>query len=77
MVQLKVRKFGNSLGVVLPKEVVRRLQTAEGEHLLLVEAPGGAYSIAPHETQEEVDKQMKIAELGMVRYRNTLRILAK
>jgi putative addiction module antidote len=77
MVELKVRKFGNSLGVVLPKEVIQRLQTAEGEHLLLVEAPGGTYSIAPHETQEEVDKQMKIAELGMVRYRNTLRILAQ
>ena len=77
MVQLKVRKFGNSLGVVLPKEVIQRLQTAEGEHLLLVEAPGGTYSIAPHEIQEEVDEQMRIAELGMVRYRNTLRALAQ
>ena len=28
MVELKIRKFGNSLGVVLPKEVIQRLQTA-------------------------------------------------
>ncbi len=27
MVELKVRKVGNSLGVVLPKEVVSRLRT--------------------------------------------------
>jgi antitoxin component of MazEF toxin-antitoxin module len=29
MVELKVRKFGNSLGVVLPKEVINRLRTQE------------------------------------------------
>ena len=33
MVELKVRKFGNSLGVVLPKEVINRLQTGDGEKL--------------------------------------------
>ena len=31
MVALKVRKVGNSLGLVLPKEVVNRLRTSEGE----------------------------------------------
>ena len=36
MVHLKVRKFGNSLGVVLPKEVVRRLRTKDGEPLFLI-----------------------------------------
>jgi antitoxin component of MazEF toxin-antitoxin module len=30
VVELKVRKFGNSLGVVLPKEVINRLHTADG-----------------------------------------------
>ncbi len=25
MIKLKVRKFGNSLGVILPKEVIERL----------------------------------------------------
>jgi antitoxin component of MazEF toxin-antitoxin module len=28
--ELKVRKIGNSLGVVLPKEAVERLQVDEG-----------------------------------------------
>ena len=47
MVELKVRKFGNSLGVVLPKEVISRLQTADGEALFLIEAPDGGYSLRP------------------------------
>ena len=33
MIELKARKFGNSLGVVLPKDVVNRLQTKDGEPL--------------------------------------------
>lgn len=37
-VELKVREFGNSLGVVLPREVIRRLRTKDGEPLFLIEA---------------------------------------
>ena len=36
MLELKVRKFGNSLGVILPKELIQRLHTAEGEHILAI-----------------------------------------
>ena len=36
MVELKVRKFGNSLGVVLPKDVINRLQTGDGEKIFLI-----------------------------------------
>jgi antitoxin component of MazEF toxin-antitoxin module len=31
MLELKIRKIGNSLDVVLPKAVVNRLNTGEGE----------------------------------------------
>ena len=44
MVELKIRKFGNSLGVVLPKEVIQRLQTSDGERVFLIEAGEGDYS---------------------------------
>jgi antitoxin component of MazEF toxin-antitoxin module len=37
MVELKVRKFRNSLGVILPKEVMNRLRAAEGDALFLIE----------------------------------------
>lgn len=36
MVELKVRKFGNSLGVVLPRKVIHRLQTGDGKRLFLM-----------------------------------------
>jgi len=75
MVELKVRKFGNSLGVILPKEVIQRLGTAEGKHILLLESTDGVFQFAP--TDEELEEQMKIAREGMTRYRNTLRALAK
>jgi len=75
MLTLKVRKFGNSLGVILPKEVIARLHTGEGERILLIEAPGGVYQLAP--ADEEVEEQLKIAREGMARYRKALRVLAK
>ncbi len=75
MQELKVRKFGNSLGVVLPKEVIRRLGTGEGERLFLVESSEGAYELTPYDP--EFAKKMAKAEAIMSRYRNTLRALAK
>ena len=49
MVQLKIRKFGNSLGVVLPKEVIQRLQTGDGERVFLIEAGEGDYRLTPYD----------------------------
>ena len=75
MPQLKVRKFGNSLGIILPKEVVQRLQTGEGERLFLMESSAGAYELTAYDPKF-VEKMAK-AEGIMKRYRNTLRALAK
>jgi len=75
MVQLKVRKFGNSLGVVLPKEAINRLQTGDGELLFLIEAADGGYRLTPYDPAFE--KKMAKAEDIMGRYRNTLHVLAK
>ena len=75
MVELKIRKFGDSLGVVLPKEVIQRLQTSDGERVFLIEAGGGDYRLTPYDPAFE--KKMEKAEQIMSRYRNTLRALAK
>lgn len=75
MVELKVRKFGNSLGVVLPKEVVQRLNTGDGQPLFLVEAPDGSYSLTPYDPAFE--KKMTKTEDIIRRYRNTLHVLSK
>jgi len=75
MVELKVRKFGNSLGVVLPKEVINRLQTGDGEKVFLIESLDGDYRLTPYDPTFE--KKMEKAEQIMGRYRNSLRALAK
>ena len=75
MVELKVRKFGNSLGVVLPKEVINRLRTGDGEPLFLIEGPEGGYQLTPYDPGFE--KKMKRADDIIERYRNTLHVLAK
>ena len=75
MVELKVRKFGNSLGVVLPKDVINRLQTGDGEKLFLIEVAQGDYRLTPYDPAFE--KQMERVDDIMSRYRNTLRALAK
>jgi len=75
MVQLKVRKFGNSLGVVLPKEVINRLHTSDGEPLFLIEGPNGGYQLTPYDPGFE-KKMAKVDDI-INRYRNTLHVLAK
>jgi putative addiction module antidote len=75
MVELKVRKFGNSLGVVLPKEVIDRLHSGDGKPLFLIEAPDGGYSLTPYDP--EFEKKMAKADDIIDRYRNALHVLAK
>jgi putative addiction module antidote len=75
MVELKVRRVGNSLGVVLPKEVIGRLNLGDGERLFLIETADGSYRLTPYDPAFE--KKMKKAAELMRRYRNTLRALAK
>ena len=72
---LKVRKVGNSLGVVLPKEALLKLKVGEGDSLFLCEKTEGGYCIS----RENPDflNQMAVARDLMKRYRNTLRELAK
>lgn len=71
---VKVTKIGNSLGVILPKEVVAALKVVKGDQLSVVETADGI-ELRPHDAQFE--KEMAAAEDVIGRYRNTLRELAK
>ena len=75
MSSLKIRKIGNSLGVVLPKEVITRLHATDGEALFLIEAPDGSYQLTPYDPAFE--RKMKKADEIIDRYRNTLHVLAR
>ena len=75
MVQLKIRKVGNSLGVTLPSETARALNVREGDQLYLTQGADGAFRITPYDP--DFPDAMKAAESFMARYRNTLRELAR
>ena len=75
MIELKVVKVGNSLGMRLPREVLNRLHLEDGDTLILTESPEGGYRLMPY--NPEFEQQMKAAEEGIRRYRNTLKALAE
>lgn len=74
-IETKVRKIGNSLGIVLPKEALQALKVKEGATLYLTEAPECSLRVTPQ--RPGFADMMRIAERGMDRYRNALRELAK
>lgn len=74
-IEIKVRKIGNSLGIVLPKEALNTLKVEEGATLYLTESPEGALRITPE--KPGFAEKMKVADDLMMRYRNALRELAK
>lgn len=72
---LQVRKIGNSLGFILPKETAARLNLKEGDKLFPVEQPGGGLVLTPHDP--DFEKAMEVARRGMKRYHSALAELAK
>jgi putative addiction module antidote len=75
VLDLKIRKIGNSLGVLLPKEAIARLNASEGDTLVLTETPDGGFRVTPD--RNGFGKQMRIFEDISRRYQNALRELAK
>jgi putative addiction module antidote len=75
MTTLKLTAVGTSTGVVIPKEMLVRLNVKKGDVLYAVETPDGGYHLTPFDPgfAEKMDK----AEDIMRRYRNTLNVLAK
>lgn len=74
MTALKLRKIGNSVGVVLPQDVLARMHLADGDTLFLTEAPDG-YRVTPYDP--DFEKQMTTARRIMNKRRNVLRELSK
>jgi len=75
LITTKVRKIGNSLGIVLPKDALQALRVEEGATLYLTESPTSSLTITPE--CPGFDVAMRVAAEGMNRYRNALRELAK
>ncbi len=75
VLELKLRKIGNSVGVILPKEALAHLKVGEGDSVSVTEGTDGTLRMSP--SKAEVTRQMAVAQDLMKRYRHTLRELAK
>ena len=71
----KIRRIGNSLGVVLPREAIQALKVKEGAEIYLTEGPECSVRMTPE--QAGFEEMMDVAEEGMQKYRNALRQLAR
>lgn len=72
--RLKITTIGNSVGVILPKELLARLRVDKGDTLFVTELTDGI-KLAPYDPVFE--QQMDVAENIMREDRDVLRKLAQ
>lgn len=75
ILQLKLRKVGNSIGLTLPKQALTKLNAHEGDAVYLSEGADGALRLTS--ANPEFAKTMEVTESLSRRYRNALKELAK
>ena len=71
---VKVTAIGNSVGIILPKELLTKLQVAKGDQLYVSETPDGI-QLTPYD--EDFAEEMKVARQIMKENRDVLRRLAE
>ena len=71
---LKLTQIGNSLGVILPKEVLANLKLEKGQSVFLTETPDG-YVVTPYDPA--LEEQMTAGRDFMREFRDTFHALAK
>jgi putative addiction module antidote len=75
MTALKLTQIGNSVGLILPKEILARLKLEKGDTVFITEAANGSVMMSPYSL--EFESQMEAARRIMKKRRNVLRELAK
>lgn len=73
--KLEIKKIGNSTGLLLPKDLLARLNLKQGEWVHVTELPDGGVRLSPYDP--EFEKTMRVVDDLMVEYRDTLKALAK
>ena len=74
MTALKLTQIGNSVGVILPKEILARLKVEKGDMLHVSATPDGI-ALTPYDPN--FDEQLEAGREFMRDYRDTFRALAK
>jgi putative addiction module antidote len=73
--KIEIKRIGNSTGVILPRELLTRLQLKQGQQLHITELPSGGFQALPYDP--EFEKTMEIVDEIIDEYRDTLAALAK
>jgi len=73
--KIEIKKIGNSDGLLLPRELMQRLDLKRGQQLNIVELSGGGFQALPYDP--DFERTMEIADEVMDQYRDTLAALAK
>lgn len=73
--KLELKKIGNSTGLILPKELLARLNLDQGDWLYVTELPDGGIRLM--NTDPDFEEAIDAARKGMKRYAPALRELAK
>jgi putative addiction module antidote len=73
--KVEIKKIGNSDGLILPRDLMQRLDLKRGQQLHITELEGGGFQALPYDP--DFEKTMDIAEEIMDEYRDTLAALAK
>ena len=73
--KLEVKKIGNSTGLILPRELITKLNLQQGQWLHVTETPDGGVRLTPYDP--DFDKAMSLVDVIMDEYKDTLRALAK
>lgn len=72
-----IRKIGNSEGVIIPKDVLERLDLRAGDSVVLVEEQGEIRLRPLAQSAQDFEGRMKVARERMKKYEVALRELAK
>ena len=72
---LQIRKIGNSVGFILPKDMLARLKLAEGDKLYLTEQTERGFKLSPYDPNHA--RGMEIARQAFRDYADTFKALAK
>jgi putative addiction module antidote len=73
--KIEIKKIGNSDGLILPRELMARLDLRRGQQLHITELAGGGFQVLPYDP--DFEKAMNIADEVMDEYRDTLATLAQ
>jgi len=72
--KIQIKKIGNSHGLILPEELMQRLDLKRGQELHIVELAGGGFQVLP--CDPDFEKTMDVADEIIDEYRDTLTALA-